>query len=126
MTMTKQTVAMKIASYLGHDISLADLVSWAEDAMMDGEFDENEAAAIPDVVSRLGVADVRAFGLDSGGLDSGDITPISSRLAGDQSDTFFSWLGESLLPQRRNEKSDTYQPERKGEAANDPIAVDVL
>ena len=31
--------------------------------MMDGEFDENETAAISDVVSRLGVADVRAFGL---------------------------------------------------------------
>jgi len=63
MTITKQTVAEKIASYLRHDISLADLVSWAEDAMMDGEFDENEAATISDAVSRLGVADVRAFGL---------------------------------------------------------------
>jgi len=63
MTITKQTVAMTIASYLRHDISIADLVSWAEDAMMDGEFDENEAATISDVVSRLGVADVRAFGL---------------------------------------------------------------
>jgi hypothetical protein len=31
--------------------------------MMDGEFDENEAATIADVVARLGVADVRAFGL---------------------------------------------------------------
>jgi hypothetical protein len=44
-------------------MSLADLVSWAEDAMMDGEFDEKEAATISDVVSRLGVANVRAFGL---------------------------------------------------------------
>jgi hypothetical protein len=40
-----------------------ELVNWAEDAMMDGEFDEHEAAAIANVVSRLGVADVRAFGL---------------------------------------------------------------
>ena len=46
MTITNQTVAEKIASYLRHDISLADLVSWAEAAMMDGEFDENEAATI--------------------------------------------------------------------------------
>jgi len=52
-----------LASFLRYDISLADLVSWAEDAMMDGEFDEKEAATISDVVSRLGVADVRAFGL---------------------------------------------------------------
>ena len=63
MMITKQTVAEKIASYLRHDFSLADLVSWAEDAMMDDEFDESEAATISDVISRLGVADVRAFGL---------------------------------------------------------------
>lgn len=30
---------------------------------MEGEFDEKDAAAISAVVSRLGVADVRAFGL---------------------------------------------------------------
>ena len=63
MTVTKQTVAEKIASYLRHDISLEELVSWAEDMMMDGEFDENDATTISHVVSRLGVADVRAFGL---------------------------------------------------------------
>jgi hypothetical protein len=32
-------------------------------AMMDGEFDENQVVAISDVVSQLGVADMRAFGL---------------------------------------------------------------
>jgi hypothetical protein len=63
MVITKQTVADKIAAYLRHDISLADLVSWAEEAMMEGEFAEQEMTAIRDVVSRLGVADVRAFGL---------------------------------------------------------------
>jgi cobyrinic acid a,c-diamide synthase len=63
MTITKQTVAEKIASYLRHDISVQELVSWAEDAMMDGEFDDHEATTIADAVSRLGVADVRAFGL---------------------------------------------------------------
>ena len=52
-----------LASFLRYDISLADLVSWAEDAMMDGEFDGKEAATISDVVSWLGVADARAFGL---------------------------------------------------------------
>jgi cobyrinic acid a,c-diamide synthase len=63
MVITKQTVADKIAAYLRHDISLAELVNWAEEAMMEGEFSEKEMTAISDVVSRLGVADVRAFGL---------------------------------------------------------------
>jgi hypothetical protein len=63
MTITKQTVASKIAAYLRHDLSLADLVSWAEDALMEGDFAEDEASTIADVVARLGVADVRAFGL---------------------------------------------------------------
>ena len=60
---TKQTVAGKIAAYLHHEITPTQLVDWAEDAMMDGEFAEREVATLSAVVSRLGVADVRAFGL---------------------------------------------------------------
>ncbi|MDP2602217.1 MAG: hypothetical protein Q8S00_06440 [Deltaproteobacteria bacterium] len=63
MTITKQTVADKIAAYLRHEISLAALVDWAEEAMMDGEFAEDQVATLSAVVSRIGVADVRAFGL---------------------------------------------------------------
>ncbi|HEU0009930.1 MAG TPA: hypothetical protein VFT34_08955 [Verrucomicrobiae bacterium] len=63
MTITKQTVAEKIAAYLHHEMTLAQLVDWAERALMDGEFAEQEFAAVRDVVSRLGVADVRSFGL---------------------------------------------------------------
>ena len=60
---TRQTVADKLAAYLCHDISRADLVAWAESAMMDGEFEREHFADIRDVVARLGVADVRTFGL---------------------------------------------------------------
>ena len=63
MTITKATVANKIAAYLHHEIALAQLVDWAEAAMMDGEFAETDMAALRPVISRLGVADVRAFGL---------------------------------------------------------------
>jgi len=63
MTITRQTVANRIAAYLHHEITLAQLVDWAENAMMDGEFAEGELAALRAAVSRLGVADVRAFGL---------------------------------------------------------------
>ena len=60
---TRQLVADKLAAYLQHDLSLADLVDWAESAMMEGEFERQHLSAIRDVVARLGLADVRAFGL---------------------------------------------------------------
>ena len=60
---THQMVAEKLVAYLQHDLSLADLVAWSESAMMDGEFEHRHFASIRDVVARLGVADVRAFGL---------------------------------------------------------------
>jgi hypothetical protein len=63
MNITKQTVAGKIAAYLHHEITLDQLVDWSENALMDGEFDEQDSAVISQVVSRLGVADVREFGL---------------------------------------------------------------
>ena len=63
MPITKKTVADKIAAYLHHDITLEQLVDWAENALMEGEFAEQDAATISAVVSRLGVADVRAFDL---------------------------------------------------------------
>ncbi len=63
MTITKQTVADKIADYLHHKITLTQLVDWAEQAMLDGVFDEHDAKTLSTVIARLGVADVRAFGL---------------------------------------------------------------
>ena len=63
MMLTKQAVADWFAAYLQHRITLPQLVDWAENAMIDGEFDDKDASIIAAVVSRLGVADVRAFGL---------------------------------------------------------------
>lgn len=63
MTITKQTVADQIAAYLHHEIALAQLVDWSERAMMDGELDERDATTLSFVIARLGVADVRVFGL---------------------------------------------------------------
>ncbi len=63
MIITKQTVAEKIAAYLHHEITPAQLVDWAENAIMDGELAERDAETLSSVLARLGVADVRAFGL---------------------------------------------------------------
>ncbi|MDD4890713.1 MAG: hypothetical protein PHU85_12380 [Phycisphaerae bacterium] len=61
--MSRQIVAGKMAAYLRRRISLKSLVAWAELALMDGQFEENDVAVVRDVVARLGLADVRAFGL---------------------------------------------------------------
>ena len=63
MTITKQTVADKIAAYLHHEITVVQLVDWAEQTMMDGELAEHDAKTLSAIIARLGVADVRAFGL---------------------------------------------------------------
>ena len=63
MTITKQTVADKIAAYLHHEMTLAQLVDWAEIALMDGELADRDVQTLSSVIARLGLADVRAFGL---------------------------------------------------------------
>ena len=63
MMITRQTVADRIAAYLHHEITLAELVNWAEQAMMEGEFAERDMEALRIVVSRLGLADAGGFGL---------------------------------------------------------------
>ena len=63
MTITKQTVADQIAAYLHHELTLAQLVDWAEQSLLDGELAERDASTLAAVIARLGVADVRTFGL---------------------------------------------------------------
>jgi len=63
MKITRQTVAQKLTAYLYHQITLAELVNWAETAMMDGDFEDQGFGLIREIVSRLGLADVRAFGI---------------------------------------------------------------
>jgi len=63
MKITRQKVAQKLIDYLHHRITLAELVSWAELAMMEADFDSRDFETLRDIVSRLGLADVRAFGI---------------------------------------------------------------
>ena len=63
MNITREQTAEKLRAYLEHDLPLDSLVDWAESAMNDGQFSDVHHDAIRDVVARLGVADVRAFGL---------------------------------------------------------------
>jgi cobyrinic acid a,c-diamide synthase len=63
MQLTRETVARKLAAYLQHKIPLDELVTWANAAIMEEDFEETHYDAIRNAVARLGLADVRAFGL---------------------------------------------------------------
>lgn len=64
MKIDKELVAGKVTEYLRHELTRQELVNWAEDVLMDGEFDDSNLDELRSVDARLGVADVRAFGLD--------------------------------------------------------------
>lgn len=63
MKVNRQTVARKLMDYLYHRLTLAELVDWAEWAMMDADFDARDLNLLREVIGRLGLADVRAFGI---------------------------------------------------------------
>ncbi len=60
---TRHEVATKLIEYLEAGATLEGIVAWAEDTMMEGDFEEGDLQTIRDIVSRLGLADVRQFGL---------------------------------------------------------------
>ena len=60
---TRDSLASQLRDYLQHRITRTALVNWAEHAMMDEEFEDRDLDTIRDITSRLGLADVREFGL---------------------------------------------------------------
>ena len=63
MTLTRQIAAQKLIDYLQHRITAAELIDWAESVMMEEELEEGHHELLRDIISRIGLADVRAFGL---------------------------------------------------------------
>ncbi|MPZ21238.1 MAG: hypothetical protein GEV06_25575 [Luteitalea sp.] len=60
---TRDILASRLRDYLQHRITRTALVDWAERAVMEEEFDDRDFDTIRDITSRLGLADVREFGL---------------------------------------------------------------
>ena len=60
MGITRQITADKIADYLHGKVSQAELVDWAERAMMEADFEEADREVLSDVIGRLGLAVVAA------------------------------------------------------------------
>ena len=57
---TREIVAKVLGDYLHGDLALSELVDWSENSIAEEEF---ENAKLLEIVGRLGLADVRAFGL---------------------------------------------------------------
>ena len=60
---TRKQVQNRLLDYLNRRLTLTQLVDWAEDAMMDTDFDDGEVDLLTEIIARIGLADVREFGL---------------------------------------------------------------
>jgi len=63
MIVTKQQIAVNLLNYLQHKTSLDELVVWAENSLMEGDIQDEEPDVVRDILARLGLSDVKAFGL---------------------------------------------------------------
>jgi hypothetical protein len=63
MKVSTKDVADKILAYLNRSISLEQMVDWAEEMMREAEFDERDFELIENILGRLGLANVKEFGL---------------------------------------------------------------
>ncbi len=63
MIITKELTRDQLLAYLNHHVTLPDLVDWAETALLEGELEKQNAETLRDIIARIGLADVRQFGL---------------------------------------------------------------
>ncbi len=63
MRVTSELLAAKVTDYLQKRINIAQLVDWAENMVMDADYDEQNFDTIREIIAYLGVADVKEFGL---------------------------------------------------------------
>jgi hypothetical protein len=63
MIVTRQLVHDQLLAYLNREITLAQLVDWAEDALCESELESQGSKPLRDIIAKTGLADVREFGL---------------------------------------------------------------
>ena len=61
---TKKIIAGKLLAYLQHRVSLAEVVAQAEQAHLDADYKDDSSHTIRNILAQLGMADVKAFGLE--------------------------------------------------------------
>jgi len=64
MTITRQIVSQKLLAYLNREITLAELVNWAENTFIDDELSPNaDIDMLNDILAYLAAADTAQFPL---------------------------------------------------------------
>ncbi len=63
MTITKKLLADMLTRYINRELDLGSLVSWAEDMLAESDFEDGSFELIRDILARIGLSDVREFGL---------------------------------------------------------------
>ncbi|HRE40538.1 MAG TPA: hypothetical protein PLG90_04320 [Ignavibacteria bacterium] len=64
MKINKENIAEKILEYLQRKITFEGLVNWAENSIMNDEFDNTDLPIIKEIVGRIGLSDVKEFGIN--------------------------------------------------------------
>ncbi len=63
MFVTRKILVDKLIEYINRTIDLSNLVGWAEEMIREADFEEESFELIRYILARIGVADVREFGL---------------------------------------------------------------
>jgi hypothetical protein len=63
MLVTRKILVDMLLNYINRTIDLATLVDWAEDMLKAADFENGSFEVIRDILARIGLADVREFGL---------------------------------------------------------------
>lgn len=63
MMVTRKILADILIKYINREIDLSRLIDWAEDMIKEGDFEDENFELLRNMLARIGLADVREFGL---------------------------------------------------------------
>ncbi len=61
---TKKIIADQLLAYLQHRLALDELTNWAENTLMEGNYEDDTEHTMRNALAQLGLSDVKAFGLE--------------------------------------------------------------
>ena len=64
MIVSRKMLSGMLIKYINREIDLSNLISWAEEMIKDADFENGYFELLRDILARIGLADVREFGLN--------------------------------------------------------------